>query len=734
MIERKFFYPATFKCLAYAAFAFLFLLTTIQASLAGSKAGPIFEDVIVTVQKPVEDAQDTEGYISSLTGEQIEAFAYSSLGDLTSSVPGVRLVQPNGAGSYNFSIRGVTQNDTAEHQESPTAVYFDEVYVSQMAGVALQLFDTDRVEILRGPQGTQAGRNSTGGAVQLFSRRPSADTRGYLKTTVGEYNLVRMEGAIGGALLENQHVLGRLSFATNRHSGLVENTLLGQDSENGNDKAIRGQLLFNLPKDSSLLIIGRYGHKDVRAGAWESLPSSVTADGYGVFGATTNGFGLGPSGHFRTAGDTQGYAKINHGGLTAKFETLITSLDDAQLTTIFDYQHLRKKYLEDSDTSLFPVAAIFYDSRVYQYSAEARLMGQLAALKWLGGVYFLKMDGQYIEGAQGSALGGLVDPYSLKTSSQAIFGQTNYAITDRLEVNAGARYTLDKKDFNFISNMAGMKVFEFSPQTVGNQTHLNDGFWSGKLGLDYQLTPSSLLYANYSRGVKSGGFNAPIAPFLLANSGTGVIPFKHEILDAYEIGSKHEFWDHQVRLSTALFYYDYKNSQAFHLFGFTQLIKNAPARHVGGEVDLQLAPSRQWLFELGASYTDAHVRDVDLGLGPHSYTPANAPRWSGNALARYTWHLDAGTLSFQVDGQVLSSQYFALSNSPVTKQSGYGVANARARYTSVDKKYEWGLDVTNLLDKDYALMAVDGSLPFGLTQRYPGKPRWTTVSITYHFD
>ena len=733
MIIKKITPNITNQTFTYAVVAVLLITPYKAAWGVEEKINVVLDPVIVTAQKRVEDSQDVGISVTTLSSMQLETLGVSAAKEVPNFVPGVQLVQPNGAGSYSFSVRGVTQNDTADHQESPTAIYVDDVYVSQMAGLAMQLFDIDRVEILRGPQGTLFGRNATGGLAHFISRRPTEKANGFLKVTVGEYNLVRTEGAIGGKLFDSSNVLGRLAFTTNNHDGLFQNTNTGGDSENGNDKALRGQLLFNLSDESSLLLIGRYANKNIRAGAWESTPLTLGADGYGMLGASTNLLGFGASGHFKTEGDAKGYAKINNSGLTAKFDTFISAFNNAQLTTIFDYQNIRKQYLEDSDTSPLPVAHVFNTSFVDQYSAEVRLAGQQDALNWIGGLYYLKIDGKYTEGAEGTAMSGLVDPYSQKTESYAVFGQADYALTERLGLTSGARYTVDKKNFNFTSTIAGSNVFEYSTATVGDQAKIDDGFWTGKLGLNYKISPASLLYASYSRGVKAGGFNAPIAP-TLSMPPQGSIPFKNETLDAYEIGSKNEFWQHKARLNSALFYYDYQNSQAYNLFGLTTLITNAPARHMGGEIELQLAPTNNWLLGLGVSYVDAVVHDIDFGQGPRSYKPANAPRWSGNALARYTWHIDAGTVDFQLDGNALSGQYFTLSNSPVAKQGGYGLMNAHTHFKTLNKKYEVGFDVTNLLDKDYAVMAFDGAATFGLMQRYPGNPRWASISFTYNFD
>lgn len=718
--------------IALAAVAASPVATAVADALKDPATG--LETITVTAQKRVEDSQEVAIALSALSGKQLEALGGSGAGDITSVATGVQLAQPNGTGSLSFSVRGVTQNDFADHQESPAAVYVDDVYVSQMAAAAFQVFDIDRLEVLRGPQGTLFGRNATGGLAHFISRRPTADTSGYFRVTGGEYQLLRTEGALGGALFGNENVLGRIAFTTNNHEGLFKNTETGGRSENGNDVAVRGQLLFNLPGDSSLLLIGRYGNKNVHAGAWESRPSSLGPDGYGVFGATENALGYGPSGDFQTQGDAHGYAKTRSDGLSARFDKPLEVLGGAQFTAIADYQQLKKEYLEDSDTSPLPIFHFFNTSDVTQYSAETRLAGEAGKTRWIGGLYFLSIDGDYTEGAQGDAYGGLSDPYTLKTVSYAAFGQLDYAITDALGVTAGARYTVDNKDFAYRSFIGGEQVFDFTHASVGNLSQLDDNFWSGKLGLNYKLSDTSLVYLSYNRGIKAGGFNAPLDPTTVSSN--SFIPFERETLVSYELGSKNEFWDNRARLNAAAFYYDYQNSQALHFIGLTQLITNAPATNFGGEVELELVPTSAWLLSAGISYVDATVKKVNLGLGPRSYEPANTPKWSGNALARYTLQTSVGSIALQLDGNFVSSQYFALTNAPVTRQGGYGLANARVHFKTPDEKIEVSLDVKNLADKHYAVMAFDLSDPvlaFGLTQLYPGKPRWATISVAYNF-
>src|SRR6202051_4526791 len=174
-----------------------FIRVALAAALAASAASSGgLEEVIVTAQKRAQNSQDIGISLSAVSGADLNTLGAVTATDITKSMPAVVLTQPNGPSSFSLAIRGVTQNDFADHQESPAAIYVDDVYVSQMAGLAFSLFDVDRVEVLRGPQGTLFGRNATSGLAQFVSRRPTDDDEGYVDVTTGEYNLFRVEGAV----------------------------------------------------------------------------------------------------------------------------------------------------------------------------------------------------------------------------------------------------------------------------------------------------------------------------------------------------------------------------------------------------------------------------------------------------------------------------------------------------------------------------------------------------------
>ena len=267
--------PAAFL-VAWVAQGLLQAATAQQAPVA--TAGRL-EEVIVTAQKRAQNSQDVGIAISAVSGEELARLGAVTASDITKTMPAVVLTQPNGPSSFSLSIRGVTQNDFADHQESPAAIYVDDVYVSQMAGLAFTMFDMERVEVLRGPQGTLFGRNATGGLANFVTRRPTDEPSGYADVTFGQRNLTRVEGAVNGRLWDG--VDGRFSFQSNHYDPLFRNIAGGApDGENGNDWAVRGQLLFKHVGGGELLLNGRAGREDVHAGSWETFAITLDPNAY----------------------------------------------------------------------------------------------------------------------------------------------------------------------------------------------------------------------------------------------------------------------------------------------------------------------------------------------------------------------------------------------------------------------------------------------------------------------
>src|SRR5256885_1843421 len=335
------------------------LLQTADAQQAAASTEPAggLQEVIVTAQKREQNLQEIGISLSAVSGSDLAELGVVNATDITKSMPAVVLTQPNGPSSFSLAIRGVVQNDFADHQESPAAIYVDDVYVSQMIGLAFSTFDIDRVEVLRGPQGTLFGRNATGGLAHFISRRPSDETSGYMDVTLGQRNLLRVEGAFGGALADG--IDGRIAFQTNHYDPLFKNVFgPASDAENGNDWGLRGQLLFKLPDSSQLLLLGRLSRTDVHAGSWETLTTMNIAPGIDALAGPNNNpygtcpgcnaSGLPPSGPFVIRDSISGFTKLRGSGLTAKYTR---DFGGTALTVIGDYSSLHKDYQEDSDSS-----------------------------------------------------------------------------------------------------------------------------------------------------------------------------------------------------------------------------------------------------------------------------------------------------------------------------------------------------------------------------------------------
>ena len=793
------------------------LVQAAGAQTAPAVAAGGLEEIVVTAQKRVQNSQEVGIALSAVTGDDLNALGAATATDITKAMPAVVLTQPNGPSSFSLSIRGVTQNDFADHQESPAAIYVDDVYVSQMAGLAFSMFDMERVEVLRGPQGTLFGRNATGGLANFVTRRPTDETGGYVDVTFGQRNLTRIEGAVNGALADG--IDGRFSFQSNHYDPLFKNVTGGAPgSENGNDWALRAQLLFKDIAGGQLLFNARTSREDVHAGAWEQYATKFGANGYNTavgpqenYWGTCNGCnasGLPASAPFTTTDNRAGYAFIKTSGATLRYTG---DFGGTTFTAIGDYSALRKQYQEDSDVSPYTIFQFFNGSDVKQKSLELRLNGGDKKRNWTAGVYGLHIDGNYYEGWEGPAFFGAKEfasgenpnaaysnydaspgpwpysptpypypadgsqgfgpgfvvggaspapnggmpatlaPYQLITKSYAVFGQVEFRPTDLLGFTLGARFTSDKKDYSF-----SWGPYEYFPQSTSGQTlqltrpdglaltndyvrSRSDNLWAGKAQLDLHLAPNHLVYLSYNRGVKGGGYTAPLFPATIANADD--LTFKPEVLTSYELGMKSEFLDHTLRVNSAVYYYDYKNYQALiYTLSLNQLIKNADAKHKGAETEIQWAPSEAWRFGLGVAYVDAVVLDVpalcctaDSKAIRGDYTPGNAPRWSGNALARYTLPVGSGRLAFQVDGNYLTRFWFNLGDTPTVEQAAYGVANARISYTPAGGRMEIGVSVDNLADKHYAVMGFDNTGVNGLAQRYPGMPRWFKAHVNYKF-
>ena len=782
-----------------------------QQAAAAQASETGIPEIVVTAQRREQKLRDVGIAVSVVGTKDIQQFSINSATDVVRAIPNLKY-NAYGSSQVVFNIRGVSQNDYGDQQEPPVAVYQDDAYASSITTASFPVFDLARVEALRGPQGTLFGRNATGGAVQFVSNQPTKSLSGYASATYGRYNQVITEGAISGPL--GNGIAVRLSGIYNRDDGYIKNITPGQPDRGANNHwALRGIIAIDPSDAFSAKLTLRYAQadKERQAGIYSLAPACPNANFQGEFlpansvceywnnyfgasynggvpGSTANGYrnpAIAPSqggDPWKTAGTNDAYVDRKIFGATLRMDGDAGSF---RLTSITDYQHLDKYYIEGGDgvpelpytpglayapfatgpcpapaqtVTCYASGTIFYQkAKVNQVSQELR-----AAVKWgrnylVLGAYGLIIDGKF--DAKYATPFDLYDPtvaIKQRTESWAVFAQNEYSFTDEIKLVAGLRYWHDKKkgDYSASEFFSG-----FSLQFGRNGISYNDPTGTtpltgvtvtpaaaqpsydgvtARVELDYKPSPDTLIYASYNRGSKSGGFTFSTGtPFL----GQAVIdtlnniPYKPEKLDDYEIGLKTRLGA-STDLNLAAFYYDYHDYQAFVQVGFTQVVRNLPARNMGIEAELTTRPIPGLMLQLNGTVQDSKVKNVLLpdGVTVEDHDLPQAPSFTGNALIRYEFDLAGGRASMQADALYSDKFCFTVMCAPVERESAYHVENARIGFSPGNGALDIGFSVNNLFNRKYRVYAFDGSLFWGDSLGVYGKPRTWAINLRYRFD
>lgn len=735
--------------------------------------GQILEEVTVTAQKREQNLSDVGISITAFTGDQLRQLGMTNTTDLGMHTPGM-LVTTYGSGTTTaFNIRGSSQLDFADHQEAPVAVYIDGTYNSYLGGVGFNFFDLDRVEVLRGPQGTLFGRNATGGLVHLISAKPTFENEGYVELTAGEYGQVRAEAVLSGPLSET--LAGRLSLAYEKTDGYQENTE-GDDVNDMNNLSARLQLLFEPNEDVSVLLSGRYSSDDTNGqgyniesgltdiGGIPGLPgtglvykgtveqqNAFCANFFGppfplVPGATDCfGYTEPDSDVHSVSLDQLGYFERDHVSLSATIEWQLR--DNLQLVSITDWQDFEKNYLEDTDSTPAPLFEFPQTVDGSQFSQEFRLQWDTDTAKWVAGLYYLDIDSDYRSGTDtfNCCLLALDNSWELDTESYAVFFQSEFELSERFSLVGGLRWTEDAKDINAIPTclnagsgadfglpadpcdlfFAGTS--QIGPPLIADRS---EGEWSGVLELDYRPNEDWLVYLKASRGNKAGGYNAGAA---MIYDSAEAFEYAGEQLDSFEAGFKGSLLDGRARLNASIYYYDYNDFQSFSQQGVNLIVFNTDAENVGGEVELTLNPVQGLEILLGASLQDAQQLDVAYGPVVKDRPMPNSPDLTFNGLARYEWPALQGFMSAQIDMSYVDDRALNGIDHPGLIGDSYTLVNARIGYVTADQNWDLSLWVKNLGDEDYISTAFDITTFTGVIIEAPGQPRWMGATVKYSF-
>ena len=733
----------------------------------------VLEEITVTAQKREQDLSDVGISVTAFSGNQLKELGMTSTQQLDDMVPGLMVTDYGSGTSTQFTIRGSAQLDFADHQEPPVAVYSDGVYNSYMAGVGFSFYDVERIEVLRGPQGTLFGRNATGGLVHLITNKPTRENEGYLELTGGEFEQFRSEGAVSGPL--GEALSGRLSFAYENNGGYQENRI-GDDLNDINNKSVRAQLIFEPDDDLSIHISANWSSDDTNAqgysvrsglsdiGGIPGLPGDgltkqgTTAQqdafcagffgpGFPIVPGATDCFGFTEpdSDDNSVAVNEVGFFERDHYGISSTIEW---NLDNGiKIVSITNWQDFEKGYLEDVDGTPAPLFSFNQNVDSNQISQELQVHGETDSLKWVAGAYYLNIDSEYraVTDVFNCCLVSFDNDIELETESYAFFFQAEYSLTNQISFIGGLRWTEDEKDISatpLCTNAGPGAVFGLPadpcPFFFGGTAQVgpplmrsrSEGEWSGVFELDWRPNDDWLLYAKYSRGNKAGGFNAG-ATFLFDAS--TVFDFDGEVLTSYEGGFKGSFFDGKARINASVFHYDYEDFQSFSAQGINLIVFNTDAKNTGAEIELITNPFEGWEFLFGLSLQDAKQKDVTFAGVTRDRPMPNAPDVTFNGLGRYEWSMLNGAMAAQIDFNYVDSRVLNGIDHPGLFGESYIVANARLGYTTSDGKWEASLWIKNFTDTDYVPTSFDVSTFTGVIIDAPAAPRWFGGTVRYNW-
>ncbi len=656
-------------------------------ALAQAPGGQDADVIVVTAQKRDQDIQEVPVAVTALGGEALQDAHVTTVMDLNALAPSLQVKTDDNAANPKIFIRGIGLNDFNPNTASAVAIYSDGVYIGSPLAQMGQFFDLERVEVLRGPQGTLYGRNTTGGAINLISRKPSDEFEAMGSVEYGSYNNLTVEGAVGGPITPDLAYRASGTYLSN--DGYTLNRLTGNRGNDTSRGAARFQLAWAPSDTFDALFQLRYGKSDggsIWAYNRSLLPGTAQATGPDGFCAPafyTSGDCTDLAGYANTStnlyqGDyhLEGKDSVETYGASA---TLTWDLGAMSLISVTGYDHADRDDLEDTDAGPTDIITARYKAKQWAASEELRLQSNGDnQLDWVAGIYLardeLDANSYYdvfrvansgdpqVDLPQGIGVFGW--PFTQDTNSYAAFGQVDYDLTDRLTATVGLRYSADKKTFHYEATYASDVGGPASNLFAIDDSKTFDSF-SGKLGLQYQLADDVNVYGSYNRGYKSGGFFGG-----QTTDPSSLRPYDDEVVDAYEAGLKSQWFDGLLTANFAAFFYDYQDLQVYTLVVdpntnlTVQNFTNASNAEVKGlEAEVMASPIDGLELSLGASFLDATYQDFQSQGDDYSgNTLPNAPETSLTGSARYEWELLGGSAEAQADVAYRSKVYYDTRN------------------------------------------------------------------------
>lgn len=743
----------------------------IAAGVVSEETQAGIADIVVTAERRATSAQATPMAISAVSGEALREKNIVDVESLATNIPNLNFSRI--AADAKISIRGIGYNSLGPGGETRVALYLDGIYQSRNQAGLLGFYDVDRVEVLRGPQGTLYGRNAIAGTINLLTRDPGTSLNGYFTGTVGDYGLIGTEGAVGGAL--SPTVQARLSFRTVDRKGYGANISTGEDVNDERSRSVRGKLRFEPSSSATLNLTGDYSIIDDHSSGYRpagrgnnSVPTLIEARGFVVPTDPQDTAGFGP----RRFIETYGFSG------QADFELSSAT----KLAFLAGYRNFVSRQRGNLDGSTAELSKQYIDETSDVYSAELRLSQKLGEVGQIiiGGYYFHETN----EASNQVGFKGIVfsnffanvnplfqnpafaaarqaiannDPNTLyefyggygkvRTNAYAAFAQAHIELSDRLALDLGARYSREKKSIfeqhqtdllsPFVPFNALRPGFNPAQGLIGNGERSDSTSWDSfdpKVTVSYKPTNGIFLYATYSRGFKAGGYNV-----------AGLqAPFRPEKLTNYEAGIKTDLFDRRLRVNLTAFNYDYKDLQESVIVGTSLVTVNADKARIRGlEAEITARPTEALMLQLNAAHLDGKFKtffDFDqsfANLGVQNLSGnqvPDAPRYTVGGEVGYTIVTSFGDVTPRVNVTWQDRVYFNHFNTIERSQPARTVVNIFLGWTSLNGSWNASAFVKNVTNDTY-FVGTNTNTPLLGSQRTAalGAPRTFGLSVTRTF-
>lgn len=718
-------------------------LAAVQAQAQSTSAPAPASDAVtldavqVTARKREETLQEVPVAVTAFTADGLDKLNIRDLGDLDAQVPNLTVYAARGSSStVTAYIRGVGQSDPLWGVDPGVGIYLDDVYIARPQGALLDVFDVERVEVLRGPQGTLYGKNTVGGAIKYISRGLSADTEGMAQLTVGNYGQLDVKGALGGSL-GSDALRARVAVASLHRDGFGENTVTGQDVSDKEILAARAQVGAFISDDFNIQV----------AFDWMDDQSGVR----GAKMLSANRF-VPTAPPMASRYDVRnGMPNVNDTSMTG-----VSAVANWRISDDWNFKFVSARRESDTETNIdfdttqatiADVKAFYSDEQVshelqFNYDGGGRARGVM-------GVYYFdgEAGGQVLNNFFGLLFGDTQG--TVYTDSIAVYGDWSFDITDKWKLDAGVRWTDEDKRADVLNRGYSDNTYTTPISVVADfDRTINFTNISPKVSLGYQATDDILLYGLATRGFKSGGYNIRAQATAVPRSAE---PFDDEVVDSFEVGTKMSFLDQRLFLNLSAFHNKYEDIQ---LSVFTSYDSNGDGTNdaffgdftnagkgtvQGLEVEYQWLPTRNWLISGNLAFLDAEYDEfIYAGLNiadEQEFT--NAPEFSGALNVEYRTDLaSGGSLSARVgysyqDDVVATTEIVRTGALPIT-EDGYGLVNAGVIWNTAGN-WSFSLQGSNLTDKEYRTTGYNLNAALGVVTGFYGPPRQYSLSARYDF-